>query len=167
MDMNRRVKRRELEQEIGLLRVELADERDLVQTYAMRVRELEVLLRDAEARAKACESEVNVQQRIVREVKEMLAQQQAREVRLSGELGQLRVQKRGRDERIGELEREVRALKAARSWGAEGGEAVRLLQRVVQADKDDARMGHPNAGDSCVGICLSLEVVPWLEQHGA
>jgi hypothetical protein len=44
--------------------------------------------------------------------------------------------------------------------------AVRLLQRVVEADRQDSKMGHPNPGDSCIGICLALEVMPFLDGLG-
>ena len=49
---------------------------------------------------------------------------------------------------------------------AESDEAVACLQRVVEADRDDSRMGHPNAGDSCIGICIALDVMPWLDRRG-
>jgi hypothetical protein len=45
-------------------------------------------------------------------------------------------------------------------------EAIACLQRVVEADRDDSRMGHPNAGDSCIGACIGLDVMPWLDQRG-
>ena len=45
--------------------------------------------------------------------------------------------------------------------------AVWLLNRVVQADRDDATMGYPNAGDSCIGACIGLEVMPFLDRIGA
>jgi hypothetical protein len=45
-------------------------------------------------------------------------------------------------------------------------EAIACLQRVVEADRDDSRMGHPNAGDSCIGACIALDVMPWLDQRG-
>lgn len=49
---------------------------------------------------------------------------------------------------------------------AERDEAIACLQRVVEADRDDSRMGHPNAGDSCIGVCIGLDVMPWLDQRG-
>lgn len=45
----------------------------------------------------------------------------------------------------------------------EDSAAIVLLQRVVQADRDDAKMGHPNPGESCVSICIGLEVMPFLD----
>ena len=49
---------------------------------------------------------------------------------------------------------------------AERDETIACLQRVVEADRDDSRMGHPNAGDSCIGACIALDVMPWLDQRG-
>ena len=49
---------------------------------------------------------------------------------------------------------------------AERDEAIACLQRVVEADRDDSRMGHPNAGDSCIGACIGLDVMPWLDMRG-
>ena len=49
---------------------------------------------------------------------------------------------------------------------AERDAAIACLQRVVEADRDDSRMGYPNAGDSCIGACIALDVMPWLDQRG-
>jgi hypothetical protein len=58
------------------------------------------------------------------------------------------------------------ALAALDALVAERDEAIACLQRVVEADRDDSRMGHPNAGDSCIGACIGLDVMPWLDQRG-
>ena len=42
-------------------------------------------------------------------------------------------------------------------------EAVNHLQRVVQADRDDTKMGYPIPGDSCLAACIGLEVMRFLD----
>ena len=49
---------------------------------------------------------------------------------------------------------------------AERDEARDLLRLIVQADRDDAMMGHPNPGDSCVSVVLSLSVLEYLDKLG-
>jgi hypothetical protein len=44
--------------------------------------------------------------------------------------------------------------------------AISLLRLVVQADNDDAKMGHPNPGDSCVSVILGLHVYEYLARQG-
>jgi len=46
-------------------------------------------------------------------------------------------------------------------------EAVNYLQRVVQADRDDTKMGYPIPGDSCLAACIGLEVMRFLDEIGA
>jgi len=46
-------------------------------------------------------------------------------------------------------------------------EAVNYLQRVVQADRDDTKMGYPIPGDSCLAACIGLEVMRFLNEIGA
>jgi len=46
-------------------------------------------------------------------------------------------------------------------------EAVNYLKRVVQADRDDTKMGYPIPGDSCLAACIGLEVMPFLDGVGA
>jgi len=46
-------------------------------------------------------------------------------------------------------------------------EAVNYLQRVVQADRDDAEMGYQLRGDSCLAACIVLEVMRFLDEIGA
>jgi hypothetical protein len=49
---------------------------------------------------------------------------------------------------------------------AERDAAVALLRAVVHADRDDAKMGYPNPGDSCIGACIGLDVMPFLSELG-
>ena len=46
-------------------------------------------------------------------------------------------------------------------------EAVNYLKRVVQADRDDTKMGYPIPGDSCLAACIGLEVMLFLDDIGA
>jgi len=46
-------------------------------------------------------------------------------------------------------------------------EAVNYLRRVVQADRDDTKMGYPIPGDSCLAACIGLEVMRFLDDVGA
>jgi len=46
-------------------------------------------------------------------------------------------------------------------------EAVNHLQRVVQAGRDDTKMGYPIPGDSCLAACIGLEVMRFLDEIGA
>lgn len=46
---------------------------------------------------------------------------------------------------------------------ARATEAHEVLRAVVQADREDSKMGYPNPGDSCIGICISLLVLPYLD----
>jgi hypothetical protein len=71
------------------------------------------------------------------------------------------------ERRAGEAEARVALLEdALREAEAERDDAISCLQRVVEADRDDSRMGHPNAGDSCIGACIGLDVMPWLDARG-
>jgi len=56
---------------------------------------------------------------------------------------------------------------AARAEAAESqrDEAVGLLRGVVEADKQDAKMGHPNPGDSCIAIYIGLVLMEWLDKQ--
>ena len=46
-------------------------------------------------------------------------------------------------------------------------EAVNYLNRVVQADREDTKMGYPIPGDSCLAACIGLEVMRFLDEVGA
>jgi len=46
---------------------------------------------------------------------------------------------------------------------AERDEAIRLLRGVVESDKQDAMMGHPNPGDSCISTYIGLVLMEWLD----
>jgi len=42
-------------------------------------------------------------------------------------------------------------------------EATAHLYGIVEADKQDAMMGHPNPGDSCIGAYISLVLMEYLD----
>ena len=46
-------------------------------------------------------------------------------------------------------------------------EAVAHLHGIVEADKQDAQMGNPNPGDSCVSIYISLVLMEWLDTRAS
>ena len=46
-------------------------------------------------------------------------------------------------------------------------EATAHLYGIVEADKQDAMMGHPNPGDSCVSIYIGLVLMEWLDTRAS
>ena len=46
---------------------------------------------------------------------------------------------------------------------AERDEAQRLLREVVKADRQDAQMGYPIPGDSCMGAFIGLVLMQYLD----
>jgi hypothetical protein len=61
------------------------------------------------------------------------------------------------------LLREKHLRERVRVLEARQAQSEALLRRVVKADQDDANMGHPNPGDSCIAACIGLEVIPFLD----
>lgn len=53
--------------------------------------------------------------------------------------------------------------KKARAAEAERDEARRLLREVVKADQQDAQMGYPIPGDSCMGAFIGLVLMRYLD----
>jgi hypothetical protein len=47
---------------------------------------------------------------------------------------------------------------------AERDEAHRLLREVVKADQQDAQMGYPIPGDSCLGAFIGLVLMEYLDK---
>lgn len=45
-------------------------------------------------------------------------------------------------------------------------EARRLLREVVKADQQDAQMGYPIPGDSCMGAFIGLVLMEYLDEQG-
>ena len=55
------------------------------------------------------------------------------------------------------------ALAALDALVAERDEARRLLREVVKADQQDAQMGYPIPGDSCMGAFIGLVLMQYLD----
>lgn len=58
---------------------------------------------------------------------------------------------------------EREALVALDALVAERDEAQRLLREVVKADRQDAQMGYPIPGDSCMGAFIGLVLMQYLD----